>query len=940
MKVPTAGVVTALAVFSLMLISPSPAPCQTEGGGPTVIPEIQHVTSPPLRELVQVAPGAVAPRVIPLRRIPPPQRGAVAPQVPDPVVQESAGPLAGTTSGLNFDGIAADGFIPPDTNGAVGATQFVETVNTEFAVYDKSNGALLLGPSNFSTLFSVMPGLGLCTTGNLSDPIVLYDKAAGRWLLSIAAFNNTSNLECVAVSTSSDAMGSYHLYSFSFGSNLNDYPKFGVWPDAYYLSVNIFPNGGFFSGPQACAIDRTNMLAGNAATMQCFQKGTFSLLPSDLDGSTAPPGGSPNFFIELGTSTTLNLFKFHVDFTTPTNSTFIGPTNIPVATYTQACGGGTCIPQKGTTQQLDSLGDRLMFRLAYRNFGDHESLVVNHSVQVGTGAQTGVRWYEVRDPNGTPTIFQQSTFGPDANFRWMGSIAMDHTGDMAVGYSVSSSSSNPQIHCTGRLPSDPLGTMEAEATIIDGNGSQLPITCVGGNPCGQRWGDYTSMSIDPVDDCTFWYSNEYLAADGDFNWKTRIGSFKFPSCSTSMATATLSPTSIPFNNQLVNTMSTAQTVTLTNGGNATLTLSIAITGTNSGDFSQSNTCGASVAAGANCSISVTFKPTATGNRAASVSITDNAAGSPQDVPLTGTGIAPALTLSLTGMVFGSFNVGSTAPTSNVQLTDSGTATLNISSIMLTGSDPSQFALVAPTSGSPACLFGANTITVGSSCFLGVQFKPTTAGAHSANVSVSDDASGSPQTVALVGTGTDLSIGPATGGSTSATVTAGQTATYNLQVSPVSGFNGTVTLGNCSGAPSGAACSVSPSSVLVNGTAASAFTVSVTTTAPSMIAPHIGPPNWPPLTSLRLIFLLLFALALLAILGRLRGTAMLPQPGLALAPALALVLLILAWVGGCGGGGSSASALHNPGTPKGTSSLTVTATSGGLSHTLNLTLTVN
>jgi hypothetical protein len=333
---------------------------------------------------------------------------------------------------------------------------------------------------------------------------------------------------------------------------------------------------------------------------------------------------------------------------------------------------------------------------------------------------------------------------------------------------------------------------------------------------------------------------------------------------------------------------------------------------------------------------VTFKPTATGNRAASVSFTDNAASSPQNVALIGTGIAPALTLSAASVAFGGVNVGATAPTSDVQLTNSGTATLNITSILLTGTDPSHFALVAPTSGSP-CSFGANTIAAGNSCFLGVQFKPTTAGAHSANVSVADDASGSPQTVALAGTGTDFSIGPAMGGSTSATVTAGQTATYNLQVSPVSGFNGAVTFSNCSGAPSGAICTTSLASVLVNGTAA-AFTVSVTTTAPSMIVPRTGPPNWPPLTGVRLIFLLLFALALPAILGRFRDAAKLPRPGLALAPALALVLLTLAWVGGCGGGGSSAP--HNPGTPKGTSTLTVTATSGGLSHTQNLALTVN
>src|SRR5438876_940592 len=187
-----------------------------------------------------------------------------------------------------------------------------------------------------------------------------------------------------------------------------------------------------------------------------------------------------------------------------------------------ACGGVTCIPQPGTMQQLDSLGDRLMFRLAYRNFGDHESLVVNHSVTAGSSV--GVRWYEIRSPNATPTVFQQGTFSPDSQYRWMGSIAMDQSGDIAVGYSASSSSNFPAVRYTGRVPSDPAGTMESENSIIEGTGSQT-----NGNG-GSRWGDYSSMSIDPVDDCTFWYTNEYLTTNGSFNWKTRIASLKFTSC--------------------------------------------------------------------------------------------------------------------------------------------------------------------------------------------------------------------------------------------------------------------------------------------------------------------------------------------------------------------------------------------------------------------------
>jgi hypothetical protein len=944
-----------------MLMVAQPALAQTQGGGPTVIQQrspvvnqaVHHDVSPPLY-LIPPALRQAGQRVHPIRPIPRRINGGAV----DSVVQESVPTTLAPVTILNFDGVG-NGFsgpsgtftvqsVPPDTEGDVGPNHYVQIVNTDFAVFNKS-GTAIYGPVPINTLWSGFGGL--CQTDNDGDPVVIYDPIADRWVISQFALAGadgvaTPFLECVAVSQTPDPTGAYYRYSFQYNA-FPDYPKMGVWPDAYYTTFNFFNAAGtVFVGGEVCAYDRASMLAGTAATQQCFNVGASfgGLLPADLDGKQLPPAGSPNYVLALGAVADLAFWKFHVDWTTPANTTLTGPTTITTAAYTLACNGGTCIPQASTAQQLDSLGDRLMFRLAYRNFGDHEVLVANHSVTAGSSV--GVRWYEIRSPGATPTIFQQGTYAPDSNYRWMGSIAMDHVGDMAVGYSVSSSSLNPQIHYTGRLPSDALNTLEAEATVIDGTGSQLPFNC-GGNPCGQRWGDYTSMSVDPVDDCTFWYSNEYLTASGDFNWKTHIGSFKFPSCSTSMATATLTPTSIPFNNQLVNTTSATSNVRLTNSGTAPLNItSITLTGTDPTQFalvaptSGSPPCSfgtSTINANSSCFLGVQFKPTTAGARSANVSVADNASGSPQAVALTGTGIAPALTLSATSVAFGSVNVGATAPTSNVQLTNSGTATLNITSIMLAGTDPTQFALVTPTSGSPPCLFGANTISTGNSCFLGVQFKPMTAGAHSANVSVADDASGSPQTVALTGTGTDFSIGPATGGSTSATVTAGQTATYNLQVSPVSGFNGAVTFSNCSGAPSGAICTTSLASVLVNGTAA-AFTVSVTTTAPSMIVPRTGPPNWPPLTGVRLIFLLLFALALRAILGRFRDAAKLPRPGLALAPALALVLLTLAWVGGCGGGGSSAP--HNPGTPKGTSTLTVTATSGGLSHTQNLALTVN
>jgi hypothetical protein len=446
---------------------------------------------------------------------------------PDSVFQREVLPLVSTTSLLNFDGIVdaqGGGFVPPDTNAAVGATQVVETVNVAYAVYDKTTGTQIMAPVNIQTLYKSLGGQ--CATGNLSDPIVNYDRAAGRWVITMIAFNNsfTVNNSCVAVSTSSDATGTFHVYSFAYGTKLPDYPKVGVWPDAYYITTNSFPGGGSFSGADSCALNRTKMLAGLSATMICFQRGPvdFSLMPSDLDGATAPPAGSPNYELELGTTTTMNLFKFHVDFTTPTNSTFTGPTVIPVAAYTDACAAtGACIPQPSGGEVLDALGDRLMYRLAYRNYGSHESLVVNHSVKGSGTTASAVRWYELRSPGSSPVVFQSGTVGAKQAF-WMGSIAMDKTGDIALGFSASSSTLDPSIAYVGRVPTDALGKMEAAKVVIKGTGVQTASF--------NRWGDYSSMQIDPVDDCTFWYAQEYYKTTGSFNFDTRLASFKFTTC--------------------------------------------------------------------------------------------------------------------------------------------------------------------------------------------------------------------------------------------------------------------------------------------------------------------------------------------------------------------------------------------------------------------------
>ncbi len=509
-----------------------------QGGGHEFMVPVGHDVSPPLRHIVPVPPEP-GQREHPIRSVP---RGG--PDQAEAAQQTTALPLVAATGGLGFEGVGlGNGYAvnaaPPDTEGSVGydpATgrhQYVQWVNEAFAVFNADTGAQIYPASGGAAGNTIWSGFtaGNCATNNDGDPIVLYDKAANRWIMSqFSVSSGAPYYQCIAVSQTSDATGAWNRYAYSFGSGFPDYPKFGVWPDGYYASFNIFNNGTTFAGPKVCAFDRAAMLAGGAAGAVCFQLSSSNgaLLPSDLDGSIAPPAGSPNYFVGLRSSTSLNVYKFHVDFVTTSNSTLTGPTAITVASYAQACSGGTCIPQPGTSQRLDSLGDRVMFRLAYRHFGNgQESLVVNHSVNVGTSrrsSHTGVRWYELRVSNFTPSLYQQGTFSPDSNFRWMGSIAMDKLGDIALGYSQSNSSSlHPSIYYTGRVPTDPLGTLETESSILTGSGSQLTNL--------SRWGDYSAMSVDPKDDCTFFYTQEYLASSGTFNWHTYVKSIKFPNCS-------------------------------------------------------------------------------------------------------------------------------------------------------------------------------------------------------------------------------------------------------------------------------------------------------------------------------------------------------------------------------------------------------------------------
>lgn len=460
-----------------------------------------------------------------------------------------------TNNLLNFEGAPAVNTAPSDVNGAVGATQYVQWVNSStvgLTIFDKTTGAVQLGPVSGDVPWSGFvgsAGADACRTSGQGDILAQYDKLAGRWVLSqfawLAANENTGPYyQCVAVSTTNDATGTFNRYAFESknaagAAVFNDYGKIGVWPDAYYITFVLFTPlaTGNYLGPQVCGYDRVAMLAGSTAVAKCKEFGTTfgPLLPSDVDGTTAPPAGSPNYLMGFdfngsGNGSVLQLWKYSF-----TSNTLSARTDITVAPFTIACPssfGGACVHQPGTANRLDALADRPMYRLPYRNYGSREVLALTHSVQQAGAARNGplaMRWYELRNPNGAISVYQQGTYAPDTDSRWMGSIAMDRMGNMALGYSTSSDSVFPSVRYTGRLRSEPSGFMEAEASIIAGGGFQ--------NANLNRWGDYSAMSIDPTDDCTFWYTQQYMQTTGNFNWKTRIASFKFKNCNALLAAA-------------------------------------------------------------------------------------------------------------------------------------------------------------------------------------------------------------------------------------------------------------------------------------------------------------------------------------------------------------------------------------------------------------------
>jgi N-acetylneuraminic acid mutarotase len=446
----------------------------------------------------------------------------------------------------NFEGVGnVNGVLPPDTQGDVGPNNYVQMINLSFAIWDKQ-GNLLLGPVPNTTLWQGFGGP--CETFNGGDPVTMYDEQADRWFMSQLAYPGGAQgfHQCIAISQTGDPTGAYYRYDFLYSQDtLNDYPKFGIWPDAYYMSANEFLNGASFTGVGVVAFERAAMLAGQDARQVYFHVGDASgiygsLLPTDAEGQALgfnPPNGAPNPFLmfdddAFGFSPTdrLLMWDFHVDWSNPNNSTF-GNNGAPNRFFETApfdsnlCNyNRSCIPQPGTSVGLDTLADRLMYRAAYRNFGDHQAIALTHSVDTNGSDHAGVRWYELTNGGSGWSLGDQGTYAPDSDNRWMGSAALDASGDLAVGFSVSSSSTFPSIRVAGRLAGDPAGELsQGETTVIAGGGSQT-------HPAS-RWGDYSAMQVDPTDGCTFWFTSEYMPTTSSADWHTRIASFKFPSCS-------------------------------------------------------------------------------------------------------------------------------------------------------------------------------------------------------------------------------------------------------------------------------------------------------------------------------------------------------------------------------------------------------------------------
>jgi hypothetical protein len=444
-------------------------------------------------------------------------------------------------------------FSASDDSGVVGPSVYMQVVNYGFAVYDKAGGRLLAGPIATQTFWLDQPDCG----GDQfwTDSVVLYDRRADRWVMSRPGGLPAGADLCLAISQTPDPLGSWDQYAFAVNNTanglsefFNDYPKIAVWTDAYYAVAD--PDKIFSGrGNTITAFDRAAMVAGNAAPafVTFFvpapppfgdppQPAHSHMQAANLEGPTQPPARAPEYVVQVQDrhygfpKGRLQVYEFQANWSSPSASTLTATTSLkPKSFNTNVCTAQqVCITQPDNATQLDSLAyGYMMYRLTYRNFGDHEMILFNHTVAAnGKPKQdhAGIRWYELRKKGNRPwSIFQQGTYAPDSNDRWLGTMAMDGAGNIALGFDVAGESMFPSVHYAGRLRKDPKGRLSrGEAALIDGNGVQQTTPF---------YGDYSEMTIDPTDDCTFWLTNTYYPATSTPNeWHTRIGAFRFRSC--------------------------------------------------------------------------------------------------------------------------------------------------------------------------------------------------------------------------------------------------------------------------------------------------------------------------------------------------------------------------------------------------------------------------
>lgn len=555
------SVISAIAVLSLLalglLIYPSSSSAQGVPSGPQVISNAvangptAFDVSPPLSEMIS-APAAApqrSPAVIPVLRPKLQQLMQASPaHAGGGTFQPFAGPLIGANVGMTFDGVGNNStnncpsvsgasVAPPDTNAAVGDTQVVQWVNLCYEVFDKATGAKIAGPFRGNQFWSGFKSF--CSTSNAGDIIIQWDKANHVWVASQNVFRPF--LTCVAVSTTADATGSYNRYEFP-QPGFPDYPKWGLTPSVYYQTQNNFGTGAAFVGVTVCAYDAVGMRAGKKSPTQiCIvdnSNGTLfddSMLPADNDTVDAAvitpevlvgsidnfPGGDTHVYQYVFTVTS---FKKG----TATLAGVNGSMTITVPAFKLGCGGfGACIPQPSPgSELLDALGDRLMYRLArFVDSGGTQHFLVTHSVN--DTAAVAARWYEFQAASGSTSLsLSQTGQTPDDRvYRWMGSVAMDKAGNIALGYSRSSAKAGdfPSLYLSGHTAGEAPGTTDTESPLFQGSGSQFNT--------GNRWGDYSSIALDGADSCSFWYTNEYYPTDGSFAWSTRIaGPITFSSC--------------------------------------------------------------------------------------------------------------------------------------------------------------------------------------------------------------------------------------------------------------------------------------------------------------------------------------------------------------------------------------------------------------------------